>query len=198
MPVLGITGGIAAGKTTFTHALQSRVGADVFDADACARELLSGDREVQRLVRAQFGAGVLDESGKPDRQRLREIVFAEPEKRRALEAILHPVIRARWTALASTAQKQWLFIDIPLLFETGAEPFFQRIVVVACSPATQRKRLLADRQLPPLVADRMLAAQLPIDLKIQKADHVIWNESSRHALDEQARHFADYLKQHHG
>lgn len=197
MPVLGITGGIAAGKTTFVHAIRDRLDAVVFDSDTCAKELLARDPEVLSRVRAVFGDKVLDDTGVPDRRKLREIIFADNEKRRALEAILHPVIRDRWTALAAAVQKQWLLIDIPLLFETHAEPFFQRIAVVACSPGTQLRRLVTERQLPQRIAEQMIAAQLPIDLKIQKAGHVIWNESSRRVLDEQARLFAAYLQQCH-
>jgi dephospho-CoA kinase len=194
---LGITGGVGTGKTTFTKSLYQFLDADIFDSDACARDLLDADPEIHRKVREHFGLPVFDKAGKPDRKRLREIVFADAVQRRALEEILHPEIRSRWMALAAAAQKRWLFIDIPLLFETHTEQFFDRIAVVACSHDTQLLRL-AGRQLPADIAMQMVAAQLPIELKIQKAGHVIWNESSLTALHEQARIFAAYLKQQHG
>jgi dephospho-CoA kinase len=198
VPALGITGGIATGKTTFTAALRRHISAEVFDSDFCARELLANDSEVHEKLRAQFGAEIFDAEKKPDRARLREIVFADEQKRRALEAILHPAIRARWLSLAAHAEKNWLFVDIPLLFETHAAPHFDRIVVVACSDATQRARLTGGRNLTPEIARQILAAQLPLAEKMQKANHVIWNESPLPALEAQARLFAEYLKQRHG
>ncbi len=198
MPVLGITGGLATGKTTFTRLLRERIDADLFDADACARALLDRDPEIREKVRVTFGATVFDADGKPNRERLRQIVFSDGAQRKALEAILHPAIRTHWTALAEAAGKRWLFVDIPLLFETGAEPLFDCIAVVACSPAMQRRRLTTGRGVEPNLTEQMLAAQLPIDVKIQKANHLVWNESSLGTLEEQAGIFAAYLSQRHG
>jgi dephospho-CoA kinase len=198
VPILGITGGIATGKTTFTNALRQRIDAEVFDADACAKELLATDGRVQRAVRMRFGESAFTPQGTPDRERLRAIVFGDAGERRALEEILHPAIRERWIGLAeklrASNEKGWLFVDIPLLFETKAESFFDRTVVVACSPATQRDRLTSVRKLPPALADQMIASQLLMQFKIERAGHVVWNESTTAVLDSQAGLLADYLK----
>lgn len=198
MPLLGITGGIATGKSVFTRALRSRLSADIFDSDQCARELLASDPAIRRQVEEAFGLETYLATGAPDRARLREIVFADEEKRHALEAILHPVIRARWMKWAnpsSASDRSWKLVDIPLLFETGVASRFDRVVVVACSPETQRARLRAQRGLADELAGKILAAQLDLSTKIQKADHLIWNDSTLSLLDGQAELLAGALRQ---
>jgi len=200
MPVLGVTGGIATGKSSFVRQFAPRLPAEIFDADRAAHELLAGDPEIHAAIRASFGAGVFDATGRPDRARLREVVFAEGLQRQRLEDILHPVIRARWAARAEQALRdgRWLCVDLPLLFETGAEANFDRIVVVACSLETQRRRLQELRKLDVATADRMIAAQTDLNLKIKKADHVVWNESPETCLAGQASLLAEWLHKYYG
>jgi dephospho-CoA kinase len=200
MPVLGVTGGIATGKSTFVRALAPRLSAETFDADRAAHALLGGDPAVHAAVRASFGDDVFDPDGTPNRARLREVVFSDELQRQRLEAILHPVIRARWAALAEQTLRTggWLCVDIPLLYETGAEANFDRTIVVACSLETQRRRLREIRRLDAATADRMIAAQLDLNVKIQKADHVVWNDSTDTCLDGQAALLAGWLHKHYG
>ncbi len=197
--VLGVTGGVATGKTSFVRVLLRRIPAELFDADRAAHELLESDRATQDAVRAAFGAEVFDSDGRPDRARIREMVFSDELQRRRLEDILHPAIRARWTALAAQTQRAggWLCVDIPLLYETGVEENFDRIVVVACSAATQRRRL-QERGLDAEAGGRIIAAQLDLGMKINKADHVIWNDSTEACLDGQAALLAGWLRQYYG
>ena len=197
---LGITGGIATGKTTFVRALVRHIPAQVFDADRAAHELLADDPATQAAVRAAFGSDVFDAEGKPDRVRLRQLVFSDGLQRQRLEDILHPAIRARWAALAEQTVRTggWLCVDIPLLYETGVEANFDRTIVVACSPETQRRRLQELRHLDAGTADRMIAAQLDLSLKIKKADHVIWNDSTDTALAGQAGLLAGWLLKFYG
>jgi len=192
VPVLGITGGIATGKTLFTGCLASLFqGLRVFDSDARARELTASDPAIIGAIRDHFGPDVFDASGVLQRPALRAIVFADPAERRALEAILHPAIRRSWQDLARTIREEsgapWLAVDIPLLFETSAETQFDKIIVVACSALTQRRRLEDRRKLPPGLADSMIASQLPLATKIDRADFVIWNDGLPEALESQAR-----------
>ena len=192
MPVLGITGGIATGKTLFTGCLASLFpGLRVFDSDSCARELTASDPAIRAAIRDYFGPGVFDATGALQRSALRAIVFANPEKRKTLEAILHPAIRRSWLDLARTIREQpgnsWLAVDIPLLFETSAETHFDKIVVVGCSALTQRARLIDHRHLTPGLADSMIASQLPLAAKIDRADFAVWNEGLPEALESQAR-----------
>jgi dephospho-CoA kinase len=200
VPVLGITGGVHTGKSTFTRALLRRLPADVFDADRCAHELLETDAATRESVSAAFGSEVFDSDGRPDRGKLRELVFANELHRRRLEEILHPAIRARWASLADVSAKTgaWLLVDIPLLFETNAEPQFDRVIVVACSPETQIRRLRENRGFDDQTSGRVIAAQMDLGTKIKKADHVIWNDSTDRCLDGQAALLSGWLKQRYG
>lgn len=198
MPVLGITGGVATGKTLFTECLARFLPAlRVFDADRRARQLTASDPAILSAIRDHFGPAVFDASGVLQRSSLRSIVFADPVQRKALEAILHPAIRRAWLDLARTIREQpgnpWLAVDIPLLFETSAEIHFDKIVVVACSALTQRRRLTDTRLLPPGLAESMIASQLPLAAKIERADFVVWNDGRPEALELQARLFSLHL-----
>lgn len=200
VPILGITGGIATGKSSFAAMLARLTGADLFDSDRVARELLDSDENVRRLVRDSFGDEIFGPGGRPDRAGLRELVFADGEKRRALERILHPAIRARWVSLAGKARASggWFAVDIPLLFETGAEGMFDTIIVVACQERTQMERLLNIRKIDRATAGNMMAAQMDLAAKISRADHLVWNDGPLSALEEQAALLAAHLKQRHG
>ena len=196
MPVFGLTGGIATGKSTFTRCLRAQLPMGHFDSDACVHELLATDDSVRDAIVATFGRDACDEAARPDRAKLRSLVFGNEERRKALEAILHPIVRTRWTALAETARArgEWLLIDIPLLYETGSEAHFDRIIVVACHRDTQLSRLTRERGLAPETAKGIMAAQLDLGEKIKKADHVIWNDSTVPNLDGQSRILAASLR----
>jgi dephospho-CoA kinase len=200
MPVLGITGGIATGKSTFTRSLLRYLPADLFDADACARELLEENGDIHRQLRESFGPEVFDPRGMPDRLLLRARVFSDERKRHQLEAILHPAIRQRWSGRAEMAKASgdWLCVDIPLLFETASESHFDRVIVVACATATQRARLRESRGLSDELAGQMIEAQLDLESKMTKADHLIWNDSAPANLDRQAALLAGWLRQRYG
>jgi dephospho-CoA kinase len=188
VPVVGVTGGIASGKTTFAGLLASRVGAEVFDADREARRLVETDHQVLEEIRARFGEAVI-KNDSVDRAALRALVFHDPDKRRDLEAILHPRIRAKWTETAAIARKagtpRWLIVDIPLLFETQAETYMDETVVIACTPATQRARL-EKRQLTPAIVEKIISAQMPAEEKVRRASRVIWNDGAPSHLEAQA------------
>jgi len=198
VPVLGITGGIATGKTLFTGCL-ARLFPElsVFDSDACARELTASNPEILTAIRDHFGPAVFDDAGVLQRAALRSIVFADPVQRKALESILHPAIRRTWVDLARHIRQQqgdpWLAVDIPLLFETSAQSHFDKIVVVACSPKTQLARLLNARRLAPGLAESMIASQLPLADKIDRADFVIWNDGAVASVEPQARLLSVHL-----
>ena len=200
MAVIGITGGVASGKSSLTSRLAPRFEAKVFDADAAARDLVENDAVAQRQIAERFGPQILEADGRVNRVRLREVVFGDAEKRRALEAILHPLIRARWAAQAQAARRnaEWLLVDIPLLFETGAEGECDAVVVVACSPETQRERIVSQRGLSPEMAEKMIASQTSLASKAARADYVLWNDAPRARLEEQADLLAGYLGKRYG
>ena len=195
MAVIGITGGVASGKSSLTVCL-----APLLAANALARELVESDPEAKRCIADRFGSQIMGEGGQVSRTRLREIVFADAEQRRALEAILHPLIRARWTQQAAMARgsREWLLLDIPLLYETGAETECDAVAVVACRPETQRKRIVAQRGLSQEMAEKMIASQTSLASKAARADYVIWNDAPLARLEEQAELFAGYLGKRYG
>lgn len=194
--MVGVTGGIATGKSSFTSLLLRDLPAEFFDADACAHDLLANDAAVRQAVVQTFGPEICDPAGNPDRLKLRTLVFEDAAKRRALEHILHPAIRHRWTKRAAQIAREggWFLVDIPLLFETKAEASFDHTIVVACPPATQRRRLAEKRGLSAAMAEKIIASQLELSTKINQAHHVIWNDSTLSCLERQSRLLARWLR----
>ena len=197
-----------------TRRLGSTLAAQVFDADAVVRELLETDEAVIAEVIAEFGPEAIhsgaSEGGDAkaasvkrlviDRAAVREVVFRDAGRRRNLEAILHPIVRARWLADAERFRQSndWLLVDLPLLFETSAESAFDAVAVVACSAATQRRRIVAERGLSGEMADRIIVSQENLALKMAKASQVVWNDAPLARLDEQTQIFAGYLQERYG
>jgi len=189
MPAIGITGGISAGKSTFCDCVRGTLSAaKFFNADQAAHALVEVP-EVQQEIRAEFGSGVFSRDGDLNREKLRAIIFGDAIKRRALERILHPRIRRQWRAEAKRHRNSpdFFFADIPLLYETGGETLCDRVVVVACSHQVQVARLAQRMSINDTEAEQMIRSQMPLDEKIARADHVVWNDGSRAALMEQTR-----------
>src|SRR5437660_2263234 len=190
MPAIGITGGISTGKTSFCQCLRDIVPvARFFDADQEAHRLVDLDAQVKQEIRLEFGSGVFSGAGDLNREKLRAIVFGDTAKKRALEQVLHPRIRRKWSTEAETHRDSpdFFFADIPLLYETGGETLCDRVVVVACSFKTQLKRLAERMSLEAAEAEQMINSQMPLEEKIQCADHVVWNNGDRGPLLEEAR-----------
>jgi dephospho-CoA kinase len=197
MPAIGITGGISTGKSTFSNCLREiLLSARFFDADRAAHDLVEV-AEVKQKIRAQIGSGVFSRSGDLNREKLRAIVFGDATRKRALEQILHPRIRRQWRAEAKRHRNSpdFFFADIPLLYETGGETLCDCVVVVACSQKVQMARLTERMSLKDREAEQMIKSQMPLEKKIARADHVVWNDGSRKALMEQARSLAALWQQ---
>ena len=196
--VVAITGGIASGKTTVTRQLAAGLDAQVFDADVEARRLVEEDADVRRELEAAFGSSVLGPDGQVDRPALRKIVFHNDEPRRTLERILHPRIRAAWRTRMEenllSGSTSVLLVDIPLLYETGAEVLLDRVVVVGCRFETQLRRLTEIRRLDETVARKIIASQLPLAEKISRCQHLIWNDSTPFALEAQVNLLVGHLR----
>ena len=189
MPAIGITGGISTGKSTFCECVRGTLStAKLFNADQAAHALVEFP-EVQQEIRAEFGSGVFSRDGDLNREKLRAIIFGDAIKRCALERILHPRIRRQWRAEAKRHRNSpdFFFADIPLLYETGGETLCDRVVVVACSHQVQVARLAQRMSINDTEAEQMIRAQMPLDEKIARAEHVVWNDGSRAALMEQTR-----------
>jgi dephospho-CoA kinase len=189
MPAIGITGGISTGKSTFVESLREVLpAAAFFDADQAAHILL--DRpEVQKQIRREFGARVFSNAGDLNRAKLRAIVFGDATKKRALERVLHPRIRRQWRTEAKKHRNspKFFFADIPLLYETGGETLCDRVVLVGCPEKVQLARLRKRMSIRRAEAKHMINSQMPLEEKIRRADHVVWNNGDRASLMEQAR-----------
>ena len=185
-----VTGGIGCGKSATGAALQS-LGVAVLDADTVVHDLLTRDADVQTAIRARFGDGVFRD-GKVDRRALAAIVFAEPAARADLEGLLHPRVRIATDAwLAAQPPTQPCAVIIPLLYEVGRDRDFPLVACVACSPALQRDRLGQRGWLEEEVF-RRLAAQLPTEEKVKRAQIVIWTDG---ALENHAAQWGRVLPQ---
>jgi dephospho-CoA kinase len=188
MKVCGLTGGVGMGKSTAAQFLQAR-GAQVVDADKLARQLVQPGQPALAEIQAEFGKDVVAPDSGLRRDKLAEIVFADAAARKKLEAILHPRIRERWLARVELWRREnraLALVVIPLLFETGAESSFDKIICVACSAATQRERLLARGWTPEQIR-RRVAAQWPVEQKISRADFVVWTEGALGAHTQQLK-----------
>ena len=189
MPAIGITGGISTGKSTFCECLREMLpAAKFFNADEAVHFLLNLS-EVKREIRAEFSKQVFSRDGDLNRADLRAIVFADATKKRALERILHPRIRRQWTKEAKEYHNSpnFFFADIPLLYETGGETLCDRVVVVASSQKVQLVRLRKRMLVRSAEAKQMIKSQMPLEEKIKRADHVVWNNGDRTSLMAQAR-----------
>jgi dephospho-CoA kinase len=189
MPAIGITGGISTGKSTFCDCLREIIpAAKFFDADRAARSLAELP-EVKQEILGEFGREVFSPEGDLNRAKLRAIILTNATKRRSLEQILHPRIRRQWMAQAERHRNSpdFFFADIPLLYETGGETLCERVVVVACSHKVQLDRLVKRISLKGSEAEQMINSQMPLEEKIKRADHVVWNNGDRATLMEQAK-----------
>jgi dephospho-CoA kinase len=188
--LVGLTGGIATGKSTVADVFR-RLGAVVIDADQLAREVVApGEPALAEIVR-EFGPDVLRPDGALDRQRLGAVVFGDAERRRRLEAITHPAIRARFAArlqaLADEGFDGLVLFDAPVMIETGGHRMMDRLVVVVTDEATQLARLMARDGIGRDEALAKVRSQLPVAEKAKLADHVIDNAGDRAATEARTR-----------
>lgn len=182
--IVGVTGGVASGKSEVTRRFQD-LGVFVADADMAAREAVAaGSAGLDEVVQA-FGAGVLDASGGLDRAAMRARVFQDEPARRKLEAIIHPRVRAQMQAQCLAAPGAYAIAAIPLLTEGGrdAYPWLDRVLVVDVHPDVQRARLMRRDGIDAALADRMIAAQASRTARLAIADDVIVNDGALETLD---------------
>jgi len=180
--IIGLTGGIACGKSTVSAMLAER-GAFVVDADRIAREVVMPGEPALAEIAAVFGQAVIRDDGTLDRRKLGEIVFADPEKRKRLEAITHPAIRERmWARIRRVKADEpgrIVVADIPLLYETGQQGLYDGVLVVYAPREVQIRRLMArNPELTEAQALERINAQMDIERKKELADWVIDNGGS--------------------
>lgn len=179
--VIGLTGGIASGKSTVA-AMFAALGAPVIDADQVARDVVEPGQPALAEIVAAFGAEMVDAGGRLDRKRLGAVVFGDPERRRALNAIVHPRIGAETTRRIAEARARGveeLIYEAALLVENGIHRGLDGLVVVAVPTEVQLARLMARDGLDERDARRRLDAQAPLAEKVAAADWVIDNAGTR-------------------
>jgi dephospho-CoA kinase len=197
VPAIGITGGISTGKSTLCKCLRDILpNAKFFDADQAAHELVDVD-DIKRELLDEFSFSIFSPNGGLNRGALRAIVFQDAAKRRALEQILHPRIRQQWRIEADKhrGSPEFFFADIPLLYETGGETLCDRVVVVACSPDIQIANLMRKMGVEREAAEAMIKSQMPLEEKINRADHVVWNNADKSVLANQASNLVELWRQ---
>ncbi|MED4599169.1 dephospho-CoA kinase [Paenibacillus validus] len=189
---IGLTGGIACGKSTVAAMLVRR-GALLVDADRIAREVVEPGTPVLAKVIERFGADLLQEDGSLNRKKLGERIFGDPEARRDLEGLLHPSIRAtmreRMRAYENEFPDRLVVVDIPLLYESGLQSMVERVMVVYVPREVQLMRLMARDGLSPEQAEQRLQSQMPIEEKRRLADIVIDNTGSLEETEKQIEAF---------
>jgi dephospho-CoA kinase len=196
MQVIGLTGSVAAGKTT-VGALFREWGATVIDADVLVREMQRRGEPVFAAIVAAFGPGIVDAHGELDRGQLRGRILTDLDARHRLEAIVHPAldVRLRELVAAARARGDWIVIaDIPLLFEAGDPAAYDGIIVVDAPLAERRRRLMDNRGFEASEAEQLIAAQLPSSDKRARATWIIDNDGDREALVLKARQVLEALQ----
>lgn len=185
MLVVGLTGNIASGKSSVARMLAAR-GARIIDADVLAREAVGPGSPALAHIVARWGRGVVGADGALDRAALRALVFDDRSELDALNAIVHPEIQRRRDALLGAARdagERIVVCDIPLLYEAGLEGDMDVVVLVDAPPDLRLERLMRDRRLNRAEAMAMIAAQMPSELKRERADYVIDNGGSLDAAE---------------
>ena len=185
MFAVGLTGGIASGKTTISN-LFARLEVPVVDTDVISRKLLEPGELAFDQVCAHFGDRIIRSDGNIDRSRLREIVFNERDEKSWLETMLHPLIFQRsHDAIVAHSAANYVLVVIPLLFETNFQSLVNRILVVDCPAEQQIERLVKRDHIDEALARKMLSQQLTNDERIARAHDIIDNRSVNADLESQ-------------
>jgi dephospho-CoA kinase len=181
---IGLTGGIASGKTTVANLFAS-LGATIVDTDLLSREVVAAGSPLLRQITERFSMAVQNGDGSLNRPELRKRIFEDPDQRKWLEALLHPAIRKLTDERSAAATGPYVIVAIPLLVETGGAPRFDRVLVVDCDPEVQLARLMARDGSTREEALRMLAAQASREARLAVAHDVIRNDGDLEHLRDQ-------------
>jgi dephospho-CoA kinase len=194
--IIGLTGGIATGKSTVTAMLRER-GIPVIDADQIAREVVEPGKPAYEAIVEHFGRDILHPDETLDRKRLGEIVFSDESERQKLNAIVHPEVRRVMLEEAKAAEQKGapiVFMDIPLLFESKLQYMVEKIAVVYAPPEMQLARMMERDELEEEQARKRLRAQFPIEQKKQEADFLIDNSRTREETEQQVEEMLAALR----
>ena len=183
--VVAVTGGIGSGKTTVCDCFSERFDIPVIDTDQIARDVVQPGQPGLDEIVEQFGAGILSDDGNMDRGKVRELVFADEEKRKTLESILHPRIRQTMSERIHALDSPYCLLGIPLLAANHDNQLIDRVLVVDCSEQTQLSRVMERDSLTPDQAKAIMRTQASRDERLSLADDVILNEGEVADLTDQ-------------
>lgn len=180
--IIGLTGGIATGKTTVTNYLASAYKLPILDADIYAREAVSLGSPILAAIAGRYGEQILLPDGSLNRQRLGEIIFNRQDERNWIDNLIHPDVRDRFLRAITQSSLQTLVLVVPLLFEAGMTDLVTEIWVVCCNQEQQIQRLIQRNHLTREQAQARINSQLPIEEKVPHADVVLDNSSTLEVL----------------
>lgn len=192
--IIGLTGSIASGKSTVAKMMKD-LGLPIVDADVVARDVVEPGTETLKMIVHQFGEEILLEDGHLNRPKLADIIFHEPAKRKLLNDIMHPAIRAemlRQRDAYLAAGEKHVVMDIPLLFESKLQHFVERILVVSVKEDVQLRRLMERNGLSKEDALARIRSQLPVSVKEKGAHAVIYNNEKIEQTEEQLKKILAY------
>ncbi|EDO42163.1 predicted protein [Nematostella vectensis] len=193
MLIVGLTGGIATGKSTVSSIFKS-LGCPVIDADEIAREVVKPNQKAWKAIKRHFGNEVFDVSGELNREKLSQIIFTDPAKRKVLNDCTHPYIfrTILWELVSACVRgEQFVILDIPLLYETGA-------ILSVTNQAQQRKRLIERSNLTEDEAEQRIEAQLPLEEKCRRATYIIDNSGTKEETNKQVNNLYLELRSSYG
>lgn len=183
---IGLTGGIGSGKSTVCHLFQE-LGVSIIDADIVARQLVEPGLPALIQLVEHFGRQILNADGSLNRATLRDLVFTDPDKKRQLEGILHPLVYSRIAAEIAQLQGNYCIVAVPLLLETGQAHSVDRVLVVDCSVEAQLARVISRDKLGKDQVLAIIASQIPREQRLTLADDVIDNSATPLQLAEQVK-----------
>ena len=181
--VVGLTGGIACGKSTVLHFFGER-GWSTISTDSITADLLATNSAVAQAVAKEFGPDALLSEGGVDKRKLAKIIFNDSSKRRWLEQLIHPLVREEWMSQVSHSTGTRHVVEIPLLFENGLEPLFSCVVSVFCNEKAQLERLI-EKGMTMNDAKARIAAQMPVQEKVQRSHASLCNDGDVAHLEAQ-------------
>jgi dephospho-CoA kinase len=194
--LIGLTGGIASGKSTVAAILR-RLGVAIVNADELSREVVQPGTPGWKEIVDTFGTEILQPDGTVDRQRLRKIIFSDPAARKKLEAVIHPRVRAlaqqRFQEHAA-AGFEIVVYEVPLLFESNLQNSLRPVVLVATNVETQKNRLQDRDHLAESEAEKHITAQMSLEEKRRLADYVIENDGTLDELERRVRAVLEEIK----
>lgn len=189
--IVGLTGGIGSGKTTVSDLFNS-LGVNVIDADVISRSLVQPGSTCYQEIIAHFGKAILDSEGELDRSRLRTLVFNDVQARNWLENLLHPLIQQHIDSQIAASNSAYVLLVVPLLLESEAYDFVDRILVVDVPEAVQVDRIMTRDNSGEALVRQIIAAQISREERVRQADDIIDNTRSEAALKEEVKRLHEH------